>query len=185
MKYIKRKYETPVRPWDRQRLDAERETLKGYGLKNKRELWRIEGTIRKYRRLARALAAKHNKKQEKLVLDKLVELGVLDEGAGLDDVLALTTQKFLERRLQTVLQRKGLANTVKHARQMIVHGHVKIGGRKVVYPSYIVSRGDEGRITAVVEKPTKVEKHAEEKGAEGTSTGTESGREAGSEAAAA
>ncbi len=187
MRYIKRKYETPVRPWDRQRLDAERETLRVFGLKNKKELWRTEGTIRKYRRFARLLAARHDKKQEKLILDKLVSLGVLDEGAGLDDVLALTTQKLLERRLQTVLQRKGLANTAKQARQMIVHGRVKIEGRKVVYPSYIVSRGEENKIRVVVAKQTKVEKNAEEKGAEGTSAGTEGGREAkaGSEAAAA
>ena len=187
MRYIKRKFETPVRPWDRQRIDSERETLKGYGLKNKKELWRTEGTIRKYRRLARVLAAKRNKTQEKLILDKLVSLGVLEEGAGLDDVLELTTQKLLERRLQTVLQRKGIASTVKQARQMIVHGKVKVGDRKVVYPSYIVSRGEENKIRVVVAKQTKVEKHAEEKGAEGTGAGTESGREAeaGSEAAAA
>ena len=186
MRYIKRKYQTPVRPWDRQRIDAERETLKSFGLKNKKELWRTEGTIRKYRRLARALAAKHDSKQEKLIIDKLIELGVLDEGAGLDDILSMSTQRFLDRRLQTVLKNKGLANTVKHARQMIVHGHVKISDRKVIYPSYIVSRGEEGKIRIVVAKQTKVEKHAEEEGTETGNTGTEaSGREAGSEAAAA
>lgn len=186
MRYIKRKYETPVRPWDRQRLDAERESLKIYGLKNKRELWRTEGTIRKYRRLARVLAAKRDKKQEKLIIDKLIGLGVLEEGAGIDDVLALTTQRFLDRRLQTVLKNNGVANSMKHARQMIVHGKIKIDDRKVVYPSYIVSRSEESKISVVVARQTKVEKHAEEEGTETGNTGTEaSGREAGSEAAAA
>lgn len=166
MKYIKRKYSTPIRPWDSQRIDVERETLKNYGLKNKKELWMTEGTLRKYRRLARAFAAKHDKEQEKLIVDKLISMGVLEEGAGLDDILALTAHKFLERRLQTVLKTKGVANTVGHARQMIVHGHVRIGDRKVVYPSYTVTREDEGKISVVAAKAPKVEKHAEEKGTE-------------------
>lgn len=163
MRYLKRKYETPIKAWDKQKIEVERTVLNAYGLKNKRELWRTEGMIRKYRRLARELAAKQNKEQEKMVIDKLINLGILESGASLDDVLALTTQKFLDRRLQTVLQRKGLANTIKHARQIIVHGKVKVGDRKVVYPSYIVSRDDETKITVIVAKPTvKVEKNAEE-----------------------
>jgi small subunit ribosomal protein S4 len=169
MRYLKRKYETPVRAWDRQKIEAEREILNSYGLKNKKELWRVEGNVRKFRRLARELAAKENKEQEKIIIEKLIKLGVLESGAGLDDVLALTTQKFLERRLQTVLQRKGFANTPKHARQMIVHGKVKVGDTKVVYPSFIVSREDEGKISVIVAKPTKVEKHAEES-KQGTAT---------------
>ena len=167
MKYIKRKYETPIRPWDKQRIEAEREILSNYGLKNKHELWKTEGSIRKYRRLARELAARADKNQEKLIIDKLVKLGILESGATLEDVLALSTQKFLERRLQTVLQKKGMANTIKHARQLIVHGKVKVGDRKIVYPSYIVSRDEEGKISLVVAK-TKVEKNAQE-----AATGTE------------
>ncbi len=150
MRYLKKKYETPMRPWDRQRIEEERATLAQYGLKNKRELWRAQGELRKFRRLARLLAARSNKAQEQLIVDKLVKLGILEQGSGLDDILALTPQKFLDRRLQTVIQRKGIANTVKHARQMIVHGHVRVGERKVVYPSYLVSRGEESLITKVV-----------------------------------
>lgn len=172
MRYIKRKYETPGRPWDRQRIDTEREMLASYGLKNKRELWRAEGIIRKYRRLARDLAARRNEKQEQMILKKLVELGLLEEGTHLDDILSLTTQRILDRRLQTILKTKGLANTIKHARQMIVHGKVKVGERKVVYPSYIVSRGDESKIRIVAAKATKVEKNAEEEGTSGAEAGT-------------
>lgn len=173
MRYIKRRYETPMRPWDKQRLEVERELLKVYGLKNKRELWRTEGTIRKYRRLARALAAKHDEAQEKTIIKKLIGLGVLEEGAVLDDVLALTIQKFLDRRLQTVLKAKGLANTIRHARQAIVHGHVKVGNRKVVYPSYLVSRDEENKIRMVVAKQTKVEKHGESTAEIGNETRSE------------
>lgn len=164
MRYLKKKYETPVRPWDRQRIEEERATLAQYGLKNKKELWRAQGDLRKFRRLARLLAARSNKEQESLIVEKLVRLGILDQGSGLDDILALTPQKFLDRRLQTVIQKKGIANTVKHARQMIVHGHVRVGERKVVYPSYLVSRAEESQISKVAAraKTVKVEKNAEE-----------------------
>lgn len=172
MRYIKRKYETPARPWDRQKIDSERIFLTTYGLKNKRELWKVEAVLRKFRRLARELAASENKEKENIIIDKLIGMGVLESGAGIDDILAITTNKLLDRRLQTVLQRKGLANTIKHARQMIVHGKVKVGDRRVIFPSYMVSREEEGKISVIVAKPTvKVEKNAEEdKATEGTGT---------------
>lgn len=167
MKYIKKKYTTPLRPWDRQRIDAERETLALFGLKNKRELWKTDETLKKYRRLAREFIAKPNAQKNKAVVERLVKMGVLEEGAGIDDILALKTQTFLERRLQTVLKAKGIANTMKHARQLIVHGKVRVGDKKVVYPSYTVMRDEESKISLVAAKArVKVEKNAEEKGAE-------------------
>jgi small subunit ribosomal protein S4 len=178
VRYLKRKYETPSKAWDKQVIESEGLIVGTYGLKNKREIWRTQGIVRKYRRLARELAARPNEGQTKEIISKLIGLGVLESGAGLDDVLSLTPEKFFERRLQTVLQRKGLANTVRHARQMIVHGRVKVGDRKVSYPSYIVSREDEAKISVVVAKRSKVEKHAEAK--EGTEPGTSTGEAAAS-----
>lgn len=164
MRYAKRKYETPPRPWDKQRIERELMVLAEFGLKNKKELWMTEGKLRKYRRLAREFEAAHEEEERKIVLDKLHRLGILAEGAGLEDILALGVKDFLGRRLQTVLQRKGLASTMWQSRQMIVHGHVKIGGRKVTYPSYMVSRGEENEITIDgAEKKTKVKKAEEKK----------------------
>ena len=48
-KKMRKQYEKPLRPWDKPRLDSERETKKNYGLKNKRELWRVEVMLRKKR----------------------------------------------------------------------------------------------------------------------------------------
>jgi small subunit ribosomal protein S4 len=150
MKRQKKKYETPLRPWDKQRLEEEKKLLKKFGLKNKKEIWRAEAIVRKFRRMAREIAATNDKEKERILINKVVRLGLLKEGATLDDVLGLTVENLLERRLQTILKNKGLANTIKHARQLITHGHVKINGRKVTYPSYIVPINEEDSI--VVDK---------------------------------
>ncbi|MGC8812546.1 MAG: 30S ribosomal protein S4, partial [Candidatus Aenigmatarchaeota archaeon] len=98
----------------------------------------------------RDLTARKDKEAEKELIKKLNKLGLLDEKASLDDVLSLTVENILERRLQTILFRKGLANSPKHARQLISHGHVFIDGRKVLYPSYLVKKGEEEKITVKV-----------------------------------
>jgi len=149
MRRLKRKYEKPLRPWDELRLEKEKEIMKNYGLKNKRELWRAAAILKKFRRLARELIANKDEKKEKILLDKLIKIGVLTEGATIDDVLDLTVENFLERRLQTIVFKKGLAKSIYHARQMIVHGHVAIENRKVVYPSYVVPLEEENKISVI------------------------------------
>lgn len=146
MRKIRRNYKTPKKGWSKERIEKERETVKTYGLKKKREIWRSETLSRKFRRLARGLAAKTDKEQEKVLIEKLVKYGLLNEGNTLDDVLSLTPEKFLERRLQTVLVRKGLCTTPRQSRQMIVHGHVRINGKRISYPSYLVTKSEEEKI---------------------------------------
>lgn len=149
MKNIRKKYETPPTRWNKERIEAEKIFLKNFGLRRKREIYRAQAVLRKYRRLARELTAKSDKIKEKLIIGKLIKLGLLNEGATLDDILSLTVENIFDRRLQTVLLKKGLANTSKHARQLIVHGHVLVGGRRVVYPSYLVQREEEEKIQKV------------------------------------
>ena len=50
---------------------------------------------------------------------------------------------LLERRLDTVLQRAGLASSRAQARQLVLHGHVRVNGRKVNIPSYLVNVNEE------------------------------------------
>lgn len=142
----RRKYETPSNPWDKQRMEKETDILKNFGLKNKKEIWKNEAFVRKYRRLVRELIAKEDKEREKFLIDKLIKLGLLNGGAGLDDVLGLKVEDLLERRLQTIIFRKGIVNSIKQARQAITHGHIFINGRKTVYPSYLVSREEDDKI---------------------------------------
>ena len=49
---------------------------------------------------------------------------------------------FLERRLDTVIYRAKFATTVFSARQLINHGHIKVNGKKVDIPSYLVKSED-------------------------------------------
>ncbi len=49
---------------------------------------------------------------------------------------------FLERRLDTVIYRAKFATTVFSARQLINHGHIKVNGKKVNIPSYLVKSED-------------------------------------------
>jgi len=151
MKRQRKVYKTPNRPWNKQRIERERGIVKTYGLRRKAEIWKFETVLRKFRRLARELAAKRDKDKEKVLVDKMIKLGLLSEGAMLDDVLGLNLENFLERRLQTIIFKKGLANSPNQARQFIVHGHVRIDERKITYPSYIVQKNEEEKIRVGVQ----------------------------------
>jgi small subunit ribosomal protein S4 len=107
--------------------------------------------------MARDSAAKKDKDMEKILINKTMRLGLLKEGTGLDNVLGLNLTSILERRLQTIIFRKGFANSMRQSRQLIVHGHVIINGRKTVYPSYMVSKDEENNIVLNVTVQKKVQ----------------------------
>ena len=50
--------------------------------------------------------------------------------------------QILESRLDNVVYRLGFAKTRKQARQMVIHGHINVNGKKVNIPSYLVKVGD-------------------------------------------
>ncbi len=146
MRRIRRKYKRPKRPWDSSRIEEEARLIREFGLKRKREIWRAESIVREFRRRARELIAVKDEEKTKVLLDKLVELGLLKKGEGLEQVLALTTNDILNRRLQTIVFRKGYASSIKEARQKIAHGHIYVEGRAVKFPSYLVPVKREGLI---------------------------------------
>jgi small subunit ribosomal protein S4 len=145
----RRKFETPRFPWRKDILQEELKLLGTYGLRNKHELWRHETQLSKFRGIARSLIAKTPEERVKMENELLVrtkKLGVLQETAVLDDVLDLSIEDILERRLQTIVFRKTLTKTIHQARQLITHGHVTLDGKKVTVPGYIVSREEEKTI---------------------------------------
>jgi small subunit ribosomal protein S4 len=146
MKRQKAKFETPHRPWVAEAIERDREVINSYGLRRKKEIWRAEAILREWRRKARELAAQKNETDEKVLLTKLRKLGLVGENANLDDVLGLELSNILERRLQTLVVRKGFASTAKQARQFVVHGHIAIGGTKIMWPSMLVPIALEGEI---------------------------------------
>ncbi|MFH1224765.1 MAG: 30S ribosomal protein S4 [Candidatus Diapherotrites archaeon] len=155
---LKKQYTVPRKRWDKNRFERERVLLTEYGLKNKRELRRIETILRKKRENARkllALGAEKREERQRVLMLSLDRMGLLKQGATLDDVLGLTVKELLERRMQTMVWRKNLANTIEQARQFIAHGHIAINGKKVNCPGYIVLRDEEGKIS-YFGKPMKI-----------------------------
>jgi small subunit ribosomal protein S4 len=152
-KFSRAKFERPSHPWEADRIKAENELLKKYGLKNKKELWRSQYILRRFRQRARELQArvrtgdKQAEKEREQLLRRLGRVGLLPlEGTTLDDVLSLDVEAILSRRLQTLTFLKGLAFTPRQARQFIVHGHVSVGGRRVTIPGMLVNRTQENGI---------------------------------------
>ena len=149
-KKLRKKYETPRHPWQASRIESERILFKEYGLKNKKEIWKAQSLLRNFAKQAKNLATiktQHDKKQKEQILARLIKLDLLKANAQLEDVLGLNLRNVLDRRLQTMLVKKGLTKTAKQARQFIVHGHVTVKGQKINIPGYLVSKDEEDAIT--------------------------------------
>lgn len=146
MRKIKKTYTKPRRPWDKNRLEEERKLMNMYGLKRKKELWKVASLLRGYRQRARNLAATKDEAEEKRLLERLFRLGLLEKNATLNDVLGLTIENLLQRRLQTIIHLRGMANTARHARLLITHGHISVEGRRIMFPSFMITRDVEGKI---------------------------------------
>ncbi len=158
----KKKYVTPKRPFDSDRFEQELQLVGTYGLRNKRELWKHRTELSRYRRQARNLLAKPASERaqlEKELIDKLVRRGILTKEPTLDSVLDLTLEDVLERRLQTIVFRKGLACSVHHARQLVTHGHIALDSAKVTTPSRVMTLDEEERIGYTMKSPLNDESH--------------------------
>lgn len=166
-KFARKHYQTPSHPWDGPRISEEKMIVRKYGLKNKRELWKIQTILRNLRRQARELQARLNTSDEQAIkevdalLKRLIRLGLLSSKSDLNDVLSLEVEALLVRRLQTQIYLKGMARTVKQARQLIVHGHIGIDGRKVTVPSYMVADTETGVIDFYMSSPMGSDMHPE------------------------
>ncbi|KAG4408299.1 hypothetical protein JTP64_001605 [Candida tropicalis] len=137
-------YSVPKRPYESARLDAELKLAGEYGLKNKKEIYRIGFQLSKIRRAARDLLTRDEKDPKRLfegnaLIRRLVRIGVLSEDKmKLDYVLALKPEDFLERRLQTQVFKLGLARSIHHARVLITQRHIAVGKQIVNIPSFTV-----------------------------------------------
>lgn len=144
-----KQYATPLSPWDKERIDKEARLIQDYGLKSKKELWKTETTLRKFRGEARKLMAavgEQADRESQQLLERLQGLGLVDEESSIVDILRLDIEDVLSVRLQSVVYEKGLARSMNEARQMIVHGHISIGDERVTEPGYLVSEQDEEKV---------------------------------------
>jgi len=154
MKQKHKTYSKPKRPFDKTRIDEEKEIKKEFGLKNKKEIWKADAKIKSIREKAKKLISAEPEEQKKL-FKSLKKIGL--EVNSIADVLSLDKKDYLQRRLQTVILNKKIAKTIKEARQLITHKKVIIRNKIVDSPSYIVPLETENKIKLKV-KSKKVKK---------------------------
>jgi len=166
----RKKYTTPMHPWQKVRIDEERILLTEYGLKNKKDLWKSSSKLGQLKKQAKSLIGKkdiQSETEKKLFLEKLEKLKLLKDESTIENVLDLSVKDILERRLQTLMLRKGFAKTIKQARQFITHGHVTVNNKKINAPSYLVSAPEETTIIfderSALADPEHPERKVEEK----------------------
>ena len=149
IKKQKKSYDKPFHPWQKDRIVAEKVLMSEFGLKNKKELWKVDSLLTKFKDQIKSLTVSEDKQAEiemQHLERRLIALGLLKPGDPLDGVLAAEVNLLLERRLQTLLVRKGYARSVTQARQFITHRHIALNGKLMTVPGYLVSLGEEEQI---------------------------------------
>ena len=160
----RKKYSGPSHPWQAARIEEERNLTTEYGFKNKQEIWRMASFLRNAAAQAKKLVtlkSVQTEKEKELLLKRLKRYGLLPADAALDAILSITLRDVLERRLQTQVYKQHLANSVKQARQFIIHGHITIAGKKVTSPSYFVPLSEETQIGFVAKSTLADTEHPE------------------------
>jgi small subunit ribosomal protein S4 len=148
-KKSRKTFRRPRQIWTTELLSSELYIIGSYGLRSKRELWKAQTKIADIRNQARellALTVEARQVQETKLLNYLNKLGLVKESATVDDVLNLKLEDILERRLQTIIMKKGISNSPQQSRQLVVHGHVSIGERIINIPGYMVKKDEEPAI---------------------------------------
>src|SRR3989338_6148815 len=159
----RKKYNTPYHPWQASRIEAEKKLFDEYGLKNKKELWKMGSLIKRFRDQAKRLGldtTEQGVKEREQIISKLTKLNLIQSKA-IEDVLNLEIKNILERRLQTFVYRQNLAKTINQARQFVVHGHIGVDGKRVNVPSYLVPTDEETKISFLAISNLSNEDHPE------------------------
>ena len=151
-KFSRPRTQTPTHPWKQARIDEEHDLKERYGLKKvggMREIWREKSALRRHRNQAMNLIGRGDStegnfaKEKEQLLNSLTKKGLLQTGADVGDVLEINVEHMLSRRLQSVVYYKGLAPSMRAARNLIVHGHICIGDQRMTVPGYHVLKEEE------------------------------------------
>merc|ERR1712147_399030 len=149
----------PRRSYDKERLDAELKLIGTYGLKNKREIWRVGLVLSKVRAVARQLLTLEERDPQRIfqgqaLMRRMIRYGILEEDKQrLDYVLELKIESFMERRLQTLVFKRGLAKSIHHARVLIRQKHIRVGRQIVDIPSFMVRVESQPHIDFALSSP--------------------------------
>ncbi len=116
--------------------------------RNKQSKRQVRRTNRKVSEYGLQLKEKQKAKFIYGVLEKQFR-GYYDKAKKMQGVTGENLLGLLERRIDNVVFRLGLANTRRQARQIVCHGHITVNGKRLDIPSALVSVGD---VVAVAEK---------------------------------
>lgn len=161
----KKLFKRPMKMFEASRIAEENELKKKYGLKNKKEIWKTLAKVNYFRHRAKALA-KESPEEQEVLFGKLRDLGLKIDSIA--DILDLKLENLLDRRLTTIVVKKGLANTPRQARQLVTHKKVLVNGRALSSPSYLVSVSEENEITLKIKDKKQKPKVQSEENIEST-----------------
>ena len=168
-KFSRPKTQTPTHPWKQARIDEEHALKEKYGLKKvggMREIWREKSALRRHRNQAMKLIGRvdssegHYANEKEQLLGSLYKKGLLQEGADVGDVLEINVEHMLSRRLQSVVYYRGLAPSMRAARNLIVHGHICIGEQRMTVPGYHVLKEEEEQLRFSQNSPFSEPEHS-------------------------
>ncbi len=168
-KKIRKNYTRPSILWNEATLAHDKEIRKEYRTKNKKEIWKMNSFLENIKDQAKSITSRlgTSKKEralleKELLIAKVKRLGLVNKDeVTLSDLLNLSLRDVMDRRLQTMVCKKKLARTLSQARQFIVHGHVRVGDKKITSPSYLVSTTEEDLIDFTDRSPMKNTSHPE------------------------
>jgi len=164
IKRLRKKYDTPSHPWNATRITLERDIKRKYGVGNKAEIWKMESVLKSFKDQAKSLLTRTdeqaNKEREQMQA-RMVKLGLVKKTSTIDDILGLQLKDIMNRRLQTIVLKRRMARSITHARQLITHQHVTVGGRKVTSPSYLVLSEEESTVGFAPDSPFLRSDHPE------------------------
>jgi len=163
IKKIRKKYSKPSHPWRIDRITEQNQIIKEFGIPKKTELWKAIAKMGSFKHQAKGLSARSDAqaKIEQINLVKKLESMNLIKEATLDAILSISLKDVLNRRLQTIVYKKGYAKSMSQARQMIIHRHILLGGRINSSPSYLVRLAEESSIEISPKSPFYDTSHAE------------------------
>ena len=168
-KFARPKTQTPTHPWKQARIEEEHALKAKYGLKKiggMREIWREKSALRRHRNQAMKLIGRvdssegHYANEKEQLLGSLYKKGLLQEGADVGDVLEINVEHMLSRRLQSVVYYRGLAPSMRAARNLIVHGHICIGEQRMTVPGYHVLKEEEEQLRYSQNSPFSDPEHS-------------------------
>jgi len=167
-KFARPKTQTPTHPWKAARIEEEHALKEQFGLKRvggMREIWREKSALRRHRNQAMKLIGRvdssegHFAREKADLVSAMIRKGLLADGSSIDDILQITVEHMLARRLQSVVYYRGLAPSMRAARNMIVHGHISIGDQRMTVPGYKILRDEEEVLQYSATSPYRDENH--------------------------